>query len=368
MLAATLLIRLVVGDLGPVEIIPVLAAAYWFGSRPAVVAGGIASAMLVAVAILGSSVEPTTLIGSVPLLLVIGYLVGQLVEDRERGRKELAQLRTIQDALAPVKAPALPLIELATRYVPAERGVAGDFYLVTEGHNNSTIVVIGDAVGKGITAARRATFVRATLTACAPYTDDPVHLLRMANAELIRQHGLTSDFITMLCLVVRPDGSLSWSSAGHPPPVSLHDGLPIGAEVAAFPLGIAPDLPAVAQEGVLPEAGILLYTDGLIDARPPGRSYEPFGSARLARLISELRDPTPEDAVTALVRVAETFSKGSLPDDLCLVALRSKLPRYWGAPTNGRELEHATTTAEVIESGVAPRPRRLSKTSRARRR
>lgn len=329
-LAALLLLRLTVAsDPGPLELVPVLAAAWWFGTRAALIAGAGASAVLIAGGIAGDPFELWTLVFRLPLTVVPGYLLGLLRDERVARQKELGRLRVIQDALAPVEPPELPLLELATRYVPAERGVAGDFYLVAQGHNNSTVLVVGDVVGKGIEAAKRATFVRATLSACAPYSDNPVHLLRVANAELIRQHGPSADFITVVCVVIRPDSSLVWSSAGHPPPVSLTDGLPIGTPRPSYPLGIAPELPAVGHHTLLPQAGILLYTDGLTDARPRRQIYEPFGRTRLARLITELRDPNPQDVVDKAVEAAQVFSRGALPDDVCLVAVRSKLSPAW---------------------------------------
>ncbi len=316
-------------DVGPVELVPVLAAGWWFGRQAALVAGAVAAAVLVAAVIVDSPFEAWTLVLRIPLTIVPGYLLAQLREERDRSAGELAGLRVIGDALAPMQPPELPLLEVATRYVPAERGVAGDFYLVAQGHNNSTIVLVGDVVGKGIDAARRATFVRATLSASAPYSDDPVHLLRIANAELIRQYGVSSEFITMLCVVVRADSRLVWATAGHPPPISLANGQAVGTAKPSYPLGIAPELPASEHHAVMPQAGILLYTDGVTDARPRRQIYEPFGPARLARLISELRDPTPEQAVDAVIRAAQRFSRGSLPDDVCLVALRSKLSPAW---------------------------------------
>lgn len=330
MFAVILLLRLTLEpDPGPLELLPVLAAGWWFGSRGALAAGALAAAVLVVAVIAHSPFDVWTLVLRIPLTVVPGFLIARLREERDRRATELAGLRVIGDALAPMQPPELPLLEVATRYVPAERGVAGDFYLVAKGHNNSTVVVLGDVVGKGIDAARRATFVRATLSASAPYSDDPVHLLRIANAELIRQHGVSSDFITMLCVVVRADSRLVWATAGHPPPISLASGEPIGTTKPSYPLGIAPELPASEHHAVLPEAGILLYTDGVTDARPRRQPYEPFGTARLARLVSELRDPTPEDAVDKVVRAAQLFSRGSLPDDVCLVALRSKLSPAW---------------------------------------
>ena len=328
-LVAVFLLRLWVDDPGPLELIPVLAAAWWFGTRAALVVGIAAAALMTTAALVASPFEVWTLVVRIPLVIAPGYLLGQLAEERTQRLKELSQLRVIQDALAPIETPELPLLDLATRYVPAERGVAGDFYLVAQGHNNSTIVLVGDVVGKGIEAAKRATFVRATLSACAPYSDSPVHLLRVANSELIRQHGVSADFITMVCVVIRPDSSLIWSSAGHPPPVSLTDGEPIGTPRASYPLGIAPELPVIAQHALMPKAGILLYTDGVTDARPRRQTYEPFGRKRLARLISELKDPAPERVVDEVVRAAQVFARGSLPDDICVVAVRSRLAPSW---------------------------------------
>ena len=44
---------------------------------------------------------------------------------------------------------------------PPSYGVSGDFYLLTNGPDGSTVAVVGDVVGHGPKAARLATFVRA---------------------------------------------------------------------------------------------------------------------------------------------------------------------------------------------------------------
>src|SRR6185437_14881907 len=99
----------------------------------------------------------------------------------------------------------------------------------------------------------------------------------------------TAQFITMLCVVVKPDMSVLMASAGHPPPVSLADGRPLGELRTGHPLGIAPTLEDLeVAHAVLPEAGMLLYSDGLTDARPPGRSFQPFGEARIGLFLREL--------------------------------------------------------------------------------
>jgi hypothetical protein len=315
-------------DLGLLELLPVLLAAWWFGERGALRAAIAASVLLVAGFAINPPDDTWTVVPRIVLLLVTGVLVGRLVDLRERQGEELRRLLPIQNALAPAIPPDLPLVEVATKYLPATHGVGGDFYLITEGHNNSTVVVIADVVGKGMEAAKRATFVRATLSASAAYSEDPAHLLRIANAELIRQYGVSAQFITMLCVVVRPDASLAWCTAGHPPPVRLDDGTAVGAPPNSFPLGIAPELERLdVWRGPMPECGILLYTDGLTDARPPQGTFEPLGHARVGLFLRELDEPTPQAAVDRLATAATRFAGGVLNDDLCLVALRSRLAK-----------------------------------------
>lgn len=335
-------------DFGLLELVPVLLAAWWFGRRPALQVAAAGSILLVGANVITSDMSWAALVPRIALLLVTAELMGRLVDDRNRHLEQLRRLIPLQNALAPAMPPELPLLDIATRYVPATSGVGGDFYLITEGHNNSTVVVIADVVGKGMEAAKRATFVRATLSASAAYSQDPAHLLRVANAELIRQYGVSAQFITMLCAVIGPDGSLAWCTAGHPPPLRLADGSGVGAPATSFPLGIAPELERLdVWRGPLPEGGIVLYTDGLTDARPPGGTFEPFGHHRVGMFLRELDHPTPEQAVQRLTEAAQRFAGGVLNDDLCLVAVRSRLAKRITA--DGRE-------RAADQPGEAPRP------------
>ena len=320
-----------IDDPGPIELVPVLGAAWWFGRPAALGVAAVACAVLLATAIVHpSALEPGTAAITGVLLVLAAYVAGTLVETRRVQGRELERLRPLQDALAPRVPARPPLLDIASRYLNAAPDVSGDFYLVAEGHNEATVVVIGDVAGKGMQAAKRATFVRATLNACAPYSQDPAHMLRIVNAELVRQYGTSTQFITMLCVVVHPDATVSWCSAGHPPPVSLADGTPIGAPSVGFPLGIAPEIQGIEVATIdLPVSGILLYTDGLTDARPPGGTFQPFGANRVSMFLRELDDPTPEEAVESLAAAAQVFARGSLPDDVCIVALRSRFTEQW---------------------------------------
>jgi phosphoserine phosphatase RsbU/P len=65
--------------------------------------------------------------------------------------------------------------------------------------------------------------------------------------------------------------------------------------------------------------GVLLYTDGLTEAR---RNEEFFGLEGVSAALGELHDPSPSEAIAILrARVAD-FSYGALTDDLCMLAAR----------------------------------------------
>ena len=235
---------------------------------------------------------------------------------------ELEDLRAIRDALTPPELPQRPGLELAAAFMPAaaER-VSGDFYLVAEGPQDSTVLVVGDVVGHGLRAGRRAAFVRTAFAATAPFSDDPCRLLSWANTALIERAGLSDDFVTAACVTYLPDEQLlRWAYAGHPPALWLDDGRELIAREQGIPLGIDTDCGCI--EGSLHStagAGLLLYTDGLTEARRDG---ELFGLERVSAALEGLHRPSPIDAVALLrARVAE-YTHGTLTDDLCLLAGR----------------------------------------------
>ncbi len=248
----------------------------------------------------------------------------ELAALRERlgaAEHELEDLRAIRDALTPAELPHRPGLELAAAFIPAAEQVSGDFYLVAEGPRDSTLLIVGDVIGHGVTAGRRAAFVRTAFAATAPYSDDPCRVLSWANTALVERAGTSSEFVTAACVTYLPEEKLlRWSYAGHPPALTIHDGRELVAPRQGDPLGLGEEPEYVA--GSLrsePSTGLLLYTDGLTEARHGGRS---FGLEGVSAVLGELQDPSPSEAVAMLrTRVGE-FAEGSLTDDLCMLAAR----------------------------------------------
>ena len=331
---------------GFLYLLPTLLAALWFG-RWVGVGVGVACTGLFFLATMIHPQQHALAAGLVRLVVfcAAGYAFAVLVA-RERvasrelalQEQELAELRGLRSALVPPQVPDRPAIDLATCFVPAEQHVAGDFFLVGEGPRGATVVVVGDVVGKGLGAARRAAFVRGTLAAYAPFDDDPCRLLELANRALIERTGASEDFVTAACVVYRPDERLlSWALAGHPPPMLLDEGKHLNGISPGLPLGLSDRVEcARAKRRLGTGEGVLLFTDGLSEARRPfgdviarGRPEarprpELFGNDRIAAVLTDHRGHEAGEVVRALRAAAERFTGGGLADDLCMVAVRAR--------------------------------------------
>lgn len=240
----------------------------------------------------------------------------------EATEHELEDLRAIRDALTPPELPHRPGLELAAAFLPAaaER-VSGDFYLAVDGPGACTVLVVGDVVGHGLHAARRAAFVRTAFVTTAPFTDDPARLLSWVNTAMTERAGTGDDFVTAACVTYMPDERrLRWAYAGHPPAMWLDTGEELLSTVQGVPLGVTTELESVEGSRQCEAGeGVLLYTDGLTEARRDG---DEFGTTGVRNALAAVRHPSPAEIIAVLrARVAD-FAYGTLTDDLCLLAAR----------------------------------------------
>jgi sigma-B regulation protein RsbU (phosphoserine phosphatase) len=245
-----------------------------------------------------------------------------LAERLAAAEHELVDLRAVRDALTPPRLPQRPGLELAASFIPASaEQVSGDFYLVAEGPQESTVLVVGDVVGHGLRAGKRAAFVRTTFAATAPFSDNPARLLSWANTAMIERAGTGSEFVTAACVTYLPhEQLLRWAYAGHPPALSLDDGEELVAPAQGTPLGIRGDPGCV--EGSRRSnggGGVVLYTDGLTEARRGGQLW---GLEGATATLEGLDSPSPTEAIGVLRARAAEFAHGILTDDICLLAAR----------------------------------------------
>jgi serine phosphatase RsbU (regulator of sigma subunit) len=310
-------------------VVPVVLAALWFGVRGALAVSVGAGACFFAAERLDPSVgvEPHTVLLAALVrtggLAFSGVLVAVLLARQVTMTRELDELEATRDALRPSAIAPRPALDIAAHYVPAQDGVGGDFFLAVEGPRGSTVLLVGDVVGKGVRAAQRAVFVRTSLVTFAPFEDDPARLLQLANAALIDRAGPSVDYVTAACVVHRPaDATVAWALAGHHPPLALDTGRPLDPAGAGQPLGLDHDLEVASSSAPLTEdGGVLLYTDGILDARDEHGTR--FGEERLSAVVAAY-DGAAAAGVVEHLRAALAAYAPAGADDVCLLAARHR--------------------------------------------
>ena len=249
--------------------------------------------------------------------------ITQLIAEAFEREHEIRDLEAMRDVLTPSELRAGPGLEVGCSFTPATDGVAGDFYVVMPGPDeDSTILAVGDVSGKGLEAARRATFVRTSIATFAGFVDEPCRLLELSNQVLVERAGTSSIFVTAVVVVLHPhERRLDWSSAGHPPPLRLDTGEMLNGQRQAPPLGLDPTVTChTAREALVPGSGVLLFTDGLTEAHRPLR--ELFGLRRLADALRASAGSPPDAVVRRLESDVLAHAGETLGDDLCIVAAR----------------------------------------------
>jgi sigma-B regulation protein RsbU (phosphoserine phosphatase) len=145
--------------------------------------------------------------------------------------------------------------------------------------------------------------------------------------NLLCAAGIEDKFITLgLCVLDAPTRKLTLTSAGHTPVIVRHaDGRAeeVGQEVSGLPLGIMEDSEYQQTEIQLePGDVVILYSDGVTDARSPGEElYDSQSNHRLIKRVAQASGG-PVAVGKAILQDIREFSAGhSQADDITLVCL-----------------------------------------------
>ena len=290
--------------------------------------GAVAVLACTALYLTGSAIQPVAHFGvALAIRLVVFVAVAVLVSLlRERVlalEHSEEELEAIRAALTPPTLPELGDVDAAAAFVPSELGVSGDFYLVTNGPDGSTVAVVGDVVGHGPKAARLATFVRAQLAAFAANTSDPGEILELANAALLDRPGRGDELVSAVCLRLGPgDSGVAWAIAGHPPPLHLPTLAALPLDGSTKPLGMEADFSLTTARAPLRRSdGVLAYTDGATDVRKEG---EILGEDGLLELLAPFVGLPAGEVVQQAQKAILDWTDGPVKDDLCILALRPR--------------------------------------------
>ena len=229
----------------------------------------------------------------------------------------------LQRNLVPTAIPDVGGWDVAARSRPASVGhqVGGDWYDVVPVTDDLVALVVGDVEGHDLGAAKTMGFLRRTLGMLLREERSPGRALRRLNQFCLL--GAEPRLATALIGVLdRSSGVISFSSAGHPPPVHIREGrakeLPVPP---APPLGVQPchykDHTFLLDDGCL-----VMFTDGLLERR--GMHFD----ERLAMLESSLGVAPMDDPGLVADHVMETMTAdGRTSDDIVVLTARRHMAR-----------------------------------------
>jgi serine phosphatase RsbU (regulator of sigma subunit) len=238
------------------------------------------------------------------------------LEQRYRHERDIA-IR-LQEGLTPQRLPQPADYDIAASYLAGSRGlrIGGDWYDLIELKPDLYAFVVGDVVGHGMDAALAMVQIRHALAGLCHAVARPIEVL-----EKLDQYATENEdryVATLVYGLLEPStGRLTFSSAGHPPPVI------IGASGDArqsthgrgTPLGVTEGTRGAAEEWLEAGDALLLYTDGVFEER--GVSVD----TSLDRLVETVNRPfrSAGDIVDAVV--------GAVPsqehiDDIALLVIR----------------------------------------------
>ncbi len=250
----------------------------------------------------------------------VGAIVSQAHENARLYEEQRHAAMTLQEHLVhPL--PVLEGVEFGrvSRSASSPAMVGGDFSDVFAIDESRVVVLIGDVAGKGLQAAGLTETVHTAVSSFSLMEPSPGFVLSKTNELLLRRPSEDDHYVTAFVAVVdRRTGDVAYASAGHPLParcgrsprlIEAAQGVPLGT----FPMHY-PTRHMTLREG----EGLVLYTDGVTEARHDGELY---GEKRLLASLAAAEGCHPQTLAERLSEDATAFG-GTLTDDMQILAFR----------------------------------------------
>ena len=239
-----------------------------------------------------------------PLLAGHGLWTVLMARDRMRCKTSLARMTRVAELTQRALVRPLPAdlggLATAVRTRSASEGalVGGDLHdavLLPSGPR----LIVGDVTGHGLDAVRISAAVLSAFRHTAATEPDLVRLAHILD-DRVRDDLGDEDFVTLLLVDFVP-GAVRLVNCGHPPPLLVGRRLEVlEPPCPSPPLGLSPT-PSVQAVLLTPEQRMLLYTDGLTEARDAHGT--PLALDRRVR--AALRAPALDEALANLVDLVD---------------------------------------------------------------
>ncbi|WP_370417750.1 PP2C family protein-serine/threonine phosphatase [Streptomyces sp. QH1-20] len=286
-------------------------------------------------------IDTANIQAQVAALIVVSGLLVVFCLVRDRRERELYRVKSVAEVAQHVLLQPLPRrsgpLRIVCLYLPAEAEaeMGGDLYAAARTASGSTRLLIGDVRGKGLAAISHAALLlgafraaahrQATLARLAVHLDGAVRW-DTTQWRTTSEPDDNESFATAILLDLPDDEPVvRLISCGHPPPLLIHRNRvsTLRPGVSHLPIGLGalgglnePD--DYEAETFDFEAGdlLLLYTDGVIEARDPDGVFFP-----LTERAAAWDKNSPETFMQELREDLMAHVRGHLGDDAAVVAI-----------------------------------------------
>lgn len=258
-----------------------------------------------------------------------GKIIGgiEIFRDETSTVADLEFAKNIQQHLLPQSLPDVKNVDFDVRYYPREL-VGGDFYDIREIEGERYGIMVADVRGHGVSAALYTMWLKSLEESNIGLAGKPSDFMTALNRELSR-FVVSKSFATMFYGVLDVKTcQITYSNAGHPPPLHFHahdsQGMPTESEVHGPPVGIVEDQEYAASVLSLEPSDLLLcYTDGVTEVYD--KDGQMLGTDGVGRLLKNEMSETSSNLLDRLhKRVLEKCAGVSLPDDVLLLSVKRR--------------------------------------------
>lgn len=240
--------------------------------------------------------------------------------DKAKIEQELKVAAGIQQSLLPPGNHNGPFFTASAASVPC-RSVGGDFFDYVDLPSGDAGFILGDVSGKGPPAALLAAAVLGMFSAEAAHQSGSAEPITRVNAGLFRR-AIAARFLTAFYFILRPDGTLTSTNAGHNPPILLSAQGIRRLEAGGLVLGLF-EAAVFEEEQATLQAGdmVLTFSDGVTEA--VNKEGEEFGDDRLIERFKARRHESLQEILEGLMDDVRAFADGATQnDDITMLLMR----------------------------------------------
>jgi sigma-B regulation protein RsbU (phosphoserine phosphatase) len=260
-------------------------------------------------------IEPGRLLADPLVRLCLDHLTPS---QQTRLERDLELAVRIQQGLLPARPFQAGPWTMAYEYRPAHL-VSGDYCDVLRGGNDEWYFLLGDVAGKGVAASMLMTQLHAMFRALVPL-GLPLPALVARASTIFCESTLPTHYATLLSLRAQPGGAVEVCSAGHLPPVLVHEGRATRIEARGLPVGMFCSADYTTTTVTMAAGDTLaLYTDGLSETE--NAAGEEFGLDRVAEACAAQAGKPPDAVVSDCLAAIDRFRSGPAADDVTMMVI-----------------------------------------------